>query len=97
MNLTFPKRTDQNIDSITFNNDKIQEHLKRLKESKSSGPDQLHPKYPKKNTARNLAEPINLIFTKSLETIEIPTRWRKANVSSTTKRAPTLQYQITVQ
>ena len=41
----FPPRTDQKLETIEFDIQKVQEHLEKLKETKSSGPDQTHPKF----------------------------------------------------
>jgi hypothetical protein len=42
-----PPRTDQKLETIEFDIQKVQEHLEKLKETKSSGPDQMHPKFLK--------------------------------------------------
>jgi hypothetical protein len=34
----FPPRTDQKLETIEFDIQKVQEHLEKLKETKSSGP-----------------------------------------------------------
>jgi hypothetical protein len=67
----FPPRTDQKLETIEFDIQKVQEHLEKLKETKSSGPDQMHPKFLKETT-KNIAEPLTKIFQKSIETRKIP-------------------------
>jgi hypothetical protein len=52
-------------------------------ETKSSGPDQMHPKFLKE-TAKNIAEPLTKIFQKSIETRKIPNTWKLANGLSLT-------------
>ena len=54
---TFPPRTNQKLETIEFDIQKVQEHLEKLKETKSSGPDQMHPRVLKE-TAKNIAEPL---------------------------------------
>lgn len=51
----FPPRTDQKLETIEFDIQKVQEHLEKLKETKSSGPNQMHPKFLKE-TAKTIAE-----------------------------------------
>jgi hypothetical protein len=45
----FPQRTDQKLETIEFDIQKVQEHLEKLKETKSSGPDQMHPKFSERD------------------------------------------------
>jgi hypothetical protein len=69
-----------NFSTIEFDIQKVQEHLEKLKETKSSGPDQMHPKFLKE-TAKNIAEPLTKIFQKSIETRKMPNTWKLANVT----------------
>jgi hypothetical protein len=43
----FPTRTIHNLEIVKFDSKNIQKHLEKLKETKSSGPDQIHPKFLK--------------------------------------------------
>jgi hypothetical protein len=86
----FPPRTDQKLETIEFDIQKVQEHLEKLKETRSSGPDQMHPKFLKE-TAKNIAEPLTKIFQKSIETRKIPNTWKLANVIPLHKKGPTQQ------
>jgi uncharacterized membrane protein len=52
-----PAVLDQKLETIEFDIQKVQEHLEKLKETKSSEPDQMHPKFLKE-TAKNIAEPL---------------------------------------
>ena len=81
----FPPRTDQKLETIEFDIQKVQEHLEKLKETKSSGPDQMHPKFLKE-TAKNIAEPLTKIFQKSIEARKIPNTWKLANVTPLHKK-----------
>ena len=61
------------------------EKLKRLKEDKECGPDGIHPKLLKE-CAEIIAKPLNLIFSKSLESGVVPTDWKLANKSPIHKK-----------
>ena len=52
----FPPRTNQKLETIEFDIQNLQEHLEKLKETKSSGPNKMHPKFLKE-TAKTIAEP----------------------------------------
>ena len=86
----FPPRTDQKLETIEFDIQKVQEHLEKLKETKSSGPDQMHPKFLKE-TAKKIAEPLTKIFQKSIEPRKIPNTWKLANVTPIHKKGPKQQ------
>ena len=66
-----PLRIDQVLNTVVFKEDTIKKHLESLEESKSAGPDDLHPKFLKE-TAKTLSKPISILFTKSLDEMEIP-------------------------
>ena len=59
--------------------------LSKLKVDKSPGPDNIHP-YFLKETANELASPLNIIFNKSLESSEIPDEWKKRKDYSTLQK-----------
>ena len=67
----FSTRTIHNLEIVKFDSKNIQEHLEKLKETKSSGPDQIHPKFLKE-TAKNIAVPLEKMFNTSMETMSIP-------------------------
>ena len=54
----FPTRTIHNLEIVKFDSKNIQEHLEKLKETKSSGPDQIqgypqiHPKFLKETAKK---------------------------------------------
>ena len=59
--------------------------LQALNPSKSSGPDELHPKVLKE-TAGTIATPLLMIFQHSLDTGEVPSAWQQANVTAIFKK-----------
>ena len=59
--------------------------LLQLKVDKSPGPDNIHP-YFLKETANELAIPLNIIFNKSLESSEIPDEWKKGKITALFKK-----------
>ena len=68
--------------------------LKSLKESKSMGPDQIHPMILKE-CALEFAKPLTILFRESIKQGKIPNSWRFANISTILKKdiepcAPTI-------
>ena len=59
--------------------------LSALKASKSAGPGGLHYKCLLE-LKESLCEPLTCIFNTSLETMEVPTQWRRAHVSPIFKK-----------
>ena len=53
--------------------------------SKSPGPDGMHSRVLKE-LAEELAEPLAMIFTKSIEESKLPDTWKEANVTPFQKR-----------
>ena len=56
-----------------------------LKESKSMGPDQIHPMILKE-CALEFARPLTILFRQSIKQGKIPNSWRFANISSIFKK-----------
>ena len=56
---------------IRTTEDEVRKILSKLKVGKLPEPDNIHP-YFLKETANELASPLNIIFNKSLESSEIP-------------------------
>ena len=65
--------------SITV--DKIKKNIMGLKESKSQGPDELHPRVIKE-CVEEIAEPLTIIFRKSLDEGILPDVWKSVNVTA---------------
>ena len=59
---------------------KVKSLLKQLNISKSTGPDNFHPRFFKE-TAENISYPITILFNKSLSEGILPSDWKLANVT----------------
>ena len=62
---------------------------KGLKDNKTQGPDEVHPKYLKE-TANNLAKPVSILYKKTLEEGTLPISWKTANITPIHKKGPKL-------
>ena len=65
--------------------EKVSQYLKALKSDKSPGPDSIHPLLLQ-NVADEVAKPLTLIFTKSLNESKLPEDWRRANITAIYKK-----------
>ena len=65
---------------ITITKQKVESMLKVLNVSKSTGPDEFHPRFLKE-TAESIALPVTILFNKSLNEGSIPQEWKLANVT----------------
>jgi hypothetical protein len=63
----------------------VKKLLKTLDESKSQGPDELHPKILKE-MAEELAGPMSCVFRKSINEGVVPRQWKQANVTPIFKK-----------
>ena len=70
---------------IRTTEDEVRKILSKLKVDKSPGPDNIHP-YFLKETANELASPLNIIFNKSLESSELPDEWKKGKITALFKK-----------
>ena len=59
--------------------------LKKLNMNKSAGPDNISPRLLKK-CCKSLVRPLTIIFNKSLQTGDVPTAWKEANVTPLFKK-----------
>ena len=85
----FENRTNVSfgIENVLFkiNELEIEKRLNRLQESKSMGPDQIHPKILKE-CAKELAKPLKILFRESIKQGKIPNSWSLANISPIFKK-----------
>ncbi|KFV15038.1 hypothetical protein N340_02774, partial [Tauraco erythrolophus] len=65
--------------------DQVREHLENLKVHKSMGPDEIHPRVLKELVAE-VARPLAIIFERSWQSGEVPTDWKRVNITSIFKK-----------
>ena len=74
-------RTEEELSVVTVAEEAVCAKLKLLNTGKSSGPDGLHPRFLRE-TANEVAIPLTIIYKKSLETGQVPSLWKEANVTA---------------
>jgi len=60
--------------------DQVQDHLRNLEVHKSMGHDEMHPQVLQE-LEDEVAEALSIIFEKLWQSIEVPTNWRKGNIT----------------
>ena len=80
-------RTENILDNISFNVEQVQKLLEGVNETKSKGADNMHPKLVRE-TAGQIAKPLTPLFKKSMETGQVPSDWKIANVTPIHKKGP---------
>ncbi|KFP81175.1 hypothetical protein N311_05739, partial [Apaloderma vittatum] len=65
--------------------DQVREHLENLKVHKSMGPDEIHPQVLK-DLAAEVARSLAIIFEKSWQSGEVPTDWKRGNITPIFKK-----------
>ena len=67
---TLDQRTDETLSTNKFSPETVQKHLEKLKVTKPSGPDQMHPQFLHE-TAKNISIPLANLFNISMETMKL--------------------------
>ena len=75
------------IDSITFTNNKVSKKIDRLKNGSAPGNDKISV-FLLKSLKSEIANPLSLIYEKSLNTAEVPPGWKESNVTAIHKKGP---------
>ncbi|KFZ48643.1 RNA-directed DNA polymerase from mobile element jockey, partial [Podiceps cristatus] len=65
--------------------DQIQQYLRNLKVHKSMGPDEVHPQVLRE-LVDDIAKPLSIIFERSWQSGEVPTDWRRSNITPVFKK-----------
>ena len=81
----FSPSVKETLSNIEFTEFDILKLLQNLNSSKSPGPDSIHPRILKE-CALQLAEPLYILFTKSLIEGRIPSPWKLVNITPVFKK-----------
>ncbi|KAK3088848.1 hypothetical protein FSP39_024556 [Pinctada imbricata] len=72
---------------VNIEEDIIRILLSNLNSEKSPGPDQMHPRLFKE-LSQELAQPLRIIFEKSIRDRQVPDEWKVAKISAIYKKGP---------
>jgi hypothetical protein len=80
-----PKVCENDLTDFIITEDMVEVELNRLKVNKAPGGDSIHPAVLKE-CAKELLEPLTIVFNKSLSERKSPSDWKKANVTPLFKK-----------
>jgi hypothetical protein len=76
---------DFNMPDLEIKEEIVETLLKRLNPIKSCGPDGIHPKFLKE-VSKELSIPLTILFKTSLETMQVPRKWKDARITAIFKK-----------
>ena len=79
------KHSDPKLTDIEITTESVVKHIRKLKASKSAGPDGFHPRVLKE-LVNEIAIPLCDIFSKSLKSGELPRQWKLGQVTPIFKK-----------